>query len=427
MQNSRWAAKAASAPPKEPEQTVKTEETPPPPVEQVSNSRAHTIVYNNMTNDTNISNQTYEIPSPLPPADDMYSDPNMDQFAHTRPVDDLFDDDFVPVETEPQIDTIPDEYEHYPTSTDHYPSEPAPQSQDHQFAPQTESTSNNAPPDAPRGPRRPNLPAQQQRKKSAPNTKDAVEHTEEGAEGPLDPNAPPKAAPVRGDRSGTGGIRKAKLTEDELSEKLAAMKIKNAALVAAHEASIADAESFEAREAIAAQRRREEGVKRKELLGEREKNRIRKLKAQQGREWDVGKEEREEERGSRRGAFGGVVGSRVNRDEPRMMDDGDDAGRGGRGGFRGGRGGRGRGGQRGGSNQTQQRDTKDSTASQSIPRPSDFPDLPASSGVKEESKAPTKLEFPNKKPESKWSVGLEPITLEPSKDKLSWADQVESP
>jgi hypothetical protein len=230
-------------------------------------------------------------------------------------------------------------------------------------------------------------------------------------------------------------VRKAKLTEEELSAKLEAMKIKNAALVAAHEASLADAESFAAREAVAAQKRREEGVKRRELMGEREKNRMRKLKAVGGREWDVGKEEREREEdrgGNRRGAYGGVVGERPQRDQPRMMEDSEDNFRGGR---REGRGGRGRrGGYRSGHvNSQQQQDTKDTTQLQAPPKAEDFPELPASSKPKDESKPPPKVELPQKKTEVPKSSSkdatevLSPVSLEPTKDKRSWADQVESP
>jgi hypothetical protein len=240
--------------------------------------------------------------------------------------------------------------------------------------------------------------------------------------------------PVRGDRSGTGGVRKAKLTEEELSAKLEAMKIKNAALVAAYEASLADAESFEQREALAAQKRREEGVRRRELMGEREENRIRKLKAVGGREWDAGKEEREREEekgGFRRGAYGGVVGERPQRDQPRTMED-EESHRGGRREWRGGRGRRG--GHRGGySQQQQQHEVKGSTQAQALPKVEDFPELPATSKPKEESKPPPKVDLPQKKTEARkpspkdTTTNLNMVSLEPTKDKRSWADQVESP
>jgi hypothetical protein len=237
-------------------------------------------------------------------------------------------------------------------------------------------------------------------------------------------------------------VRKAKLTEEELTAKLEAMKIKNAALVAAHEASVADAESFEAREAIATKRRREEGVKRRELMGEREKNRMRKLKAQGVREWDVGKEEREaEDRGFRKGMHGGVVGERAPRDQPRMEEREDGQREGGRREHRGGRGGR-RGGHRDPPPpppppppSQQQRDKE--SASQALPTDKDFPELPSSSGTKADNKTPINLEFPQKKAQKKievntsppkdTAINLEPISLEPTKEKRSWADQVESP
>jgi hypothetical protein len=337
----------------------------------------------------------------------MYShDPLLDEFAHTRPPDDLFDDDFVPVDPETNFP------------------EPSPVIEHPNPEPSTEipPQESKAPLNAPRGPRR---TTSSQTKPTPPSSSvPAPSEGEKASEG-KEPRRDTAAA-VRGDRSGTGGVRKAKLTEEELSAKLEAMKIKNAALVAAHEASVADAESFEAREAIAATRRREEGVKRRELMGEREKNRIRKLKAQGVREWDVGKEEREsEEKGLRRGMHGGVVGERAPRDQPRMEDDGQ-SNRGGRRDFRGGGRGRGRGGHHGGPPQSQVPQSKDVARTQAIPKAEDFPELPmATSGAKEESKGPVKLDFPLKKDTK--TAGLEPISLEPSKDKRSWADQVESP
>lgn len=119
---------------------------------------------------------------------------------------------------------------------------------------------------------------------------------------------PPSA--VRGDRSATGGVNKPKLTESELSARLAAAKLNNARREEAHRLAEADEASFQKREAQASQKRREEGAARRAMEGEREKNRLRKLGAQGGREWDEGKEEQEPNspRTSqyRRGAHGGV-------------------------------------------------------------------------------------------------------------------------
>lgn len=102
-------------------------------------------------------------------------------------------------------------------------------------------------------------------------------------------------AAVRGDRHATGGLKKPKLTETELAEKMAQITIKNASLTAAHARAEADAASFAERESqakvVTAQKQREERRDRQQMMGEREKNRMRKLKAMGGREWDAEKDE----------------------------------------------------------------------------------------------------------------------------------------
>jgi hypothetical protein len=126
-----------------------------------------------------------------------------------------------------------------------------------------------------------------------------------------------------------------------------------------------------------------------------------------------------------------VFGERPQRDQPRMMGD-EESHRGGR---REGRGGRGRrGGHRGGySQQQQQHEVKDSTQAQAPPKAEDFPELPATAKPKEESKPPPKVELPQKKTEARNSspkdatTTLNTVSLEPTKDKRSWADQIESP
>ncbi|GAB7349456.1 hypothetical protein MBLNU459_g8557t1 [Dothideomycetes sp. NU459] len=205
------------------------------------------------------------------------------------------------------------------------------------------------------------------------------------------PTSTPHTNAVRGDRTATGGLRKPKLTDEELTEKMNRISLKNASLVAAHERAEADAASFAEREQVAAQRRKEERRDRQQLLDEREKNRLRKLKASTGREWDSEKHEddyapRGGGRSAGRGAHGGVAGPRDNGlDASVFAGDQDDytdgreymyrenrgrgrgRGRGGRGGDRGGRGGRGGGG--GGGQQ------------QRAPTHSDFPDLPAATAA----------------------------------------------
>lgn len=104
----------------------------------------------------------------------------------------------------------------------------------------------------------------------------------------------------------------AKLTEDELSQRMAAAKLNSAKRSAAHARAEADEALFQEREKIAQEKRRMEGQNRRVMDGEREKNRMRKLNAQTGREWD--KEKNDEDfkdtrlgRGNfRRGAYGGV-------------------------------------------------------------------------------------------------------------------------
>lgn len=324
---------------------------------------------------------------------------SMDEFAQTRPPDDLFDDDFTPI-AEPVIEESPP-----------LPSEPS-----------------SAPQNAPRGPRARGSgrragpaphQAQQQPQQQKPDTDPA-----NSGETAAPPRPERKEAAVRGDRSQTGGVTKPKPTEEELAEKMRNMAIKNAALAAAHERSTADAEAFEAREAAAAHRRKEDRLNRQQMMGEREKNRQRKLQALGGREWDAEKKEEDfrigvAERGARRGAHGGVAGSRYAVGErgrqdlfaaapsPMQQEVQDPVsqwvesqarevfGERGRGRGRGGRGrGRGRGGRENGEHQQQKQQ-------QAPPMASDFPDLPAVSVAKvqpNDIKPATTLQFPHKKP-----------------------------
>lgn len=228
---------------------------------------------------------------------------------------------------------------------------------------------------------------------------------------------------VQGDRTATGGVKKAKLTEEEMTAKLEAMKIKSSQLEAAHARSAADLANFEAREERAAQRRKEDRQNRQQMMGERERNRQRKLQALGGREWDAEKKEEDfapDSRGARRGAHGGIAGSRY-----AAPDNGGADGQGyredytterGRGRGRGGRG-RGRGGIVGAA-------TKDEP--QSVPHASDFPELPGSTQQAGAANlAPIPLEFPIKGlSEKKLGASMIPAEAEHIK---SWADQVEDP
>jgi hypothetical protein len=236
------------------------------------------------------------------------------------------------------------------------------------------------------------------------------------------------------------------------------MKLKNARLTEAHARSQADQELFEQREAVALQRRKEERLNRQQMMGEREKNRQRKLQAVGGREWDAEKNEedfKEEGRRAKRGAHGGIGGSRyasaapaapaattTQQQESREGFEVRGVGeRGGRGRGRG-RGGRGRGDHagpaRGGGNKNQ--------SIQSPPTAADFPDLPlaaATPSKAEDVKPPATLDFPIKpKPITTGEDTAAPEANDikdkpklnhlssfgfssPAGEKKSWADQVE--
>jgi len=343
----------------------------------------------------------------------------IDEFAQTRPPDDLFDDDFIPLD-EP---APPEPVQHVEPEEITTP-EPAP-------APAP------APPSAPRGrgaPRGPRRGGNTSR--HAPAAPRAVEPTVEptpeendGTEASQAAKPERREAAVRGDRSGTGGPKRSKLTEEELSAKLESMKIKNATLMEKHARSQADEELFHQREAVAAQKRKEERVNRQQMMGERERNRLRKLKAQGGREWDIEKDEKEfegsERRGARRGAFGGVVNDRQSSSAvPDLMDDSRHAAPRERGGRRG-RGGRG--GDFSGRGRDSRPDAKGNKPVSAPPLPSanDFPDLPEAKKMDAATVEPPKtLEFPLKKSASK--IDEDPLAqLIPSGEKTSWADQVE--
>ena len=105
------------------------------------------------------------------------------------------------------------------------------------------------------------------------------------------------------------------MTDTELAERLASIKLKNAAREEAHRRAEADEASFQQREQQELVKRKEERQNRQIMEGERERNRLRKMKALGGREWDAEKQEadmvgdRRPNVGQfRRGAHGGVVG-----------------------------------------------------------------------------------------------------------------------
>ncbi|CAD6500533.1 BgTH12-06243 [Blumeria graminis f. sp. triticale] len=109
---------------------------------------------------------------------------------------------------------------------------------------------------------------------------------------------PPRIPAVRGDRSLTGGPSKVKLTEAELFAKLEKMRILNASKEEKHRLQEADQAAFKSQDAEIARKFREQQKKelaqRIELEKERQKNRERKMKSMGGREWDSGKDSRDE-------------------------------------------------------------------------------------------------------------------------------------
>lgn len=280
----------------------------------------------------------------------------------------------------------------------------------------------------------------------------------------LDPKASPagadapKVPAVRGDRSATGGIKKVchvfpiplvyeqwfsqltgdfffsfsqpKLTEEELSRRIAAAKENAAKVAAAHARAEADQASFLEREKVAEVKRKQERQNRRVMDTERERNRLRKLQALNGREWDSEKQEEPGNgrggRGRFRGMHGGVSGY-VRRDFEGAQTDEQAAdnsyshhnnnyrGRG-----RGGRGGRGRGGGRGGrpnaSIDGSASEHKPTSSPPVINNDSDFPALPGSD--KKDDTPPTNPAVEAAKIET----SISPI----SATGVSWAEQVES-
>ena len=308
----------------------------------------------------------------------------MDEFAQTRQPDDLFDDDFTPItETTPEI-----------------------VNSDHAISGQ----------EAHAGPQKPQNP-HTNRDESQQSGKDDITDTPQRP-GTKAEVKPPQA--VRGDRSATGGVLKPKLTEDELSARLAAAKLNNAKREEAHRLAEADEAEFQQREADEIQKRKQEGISRREMDRERERNRQRKLAVKSGREWDESKEEQEplsRSGGYFRGAHGSYRGSKGRggyEDTPRTdqgtsyineQDDGRGRGRG-RGGRRGLRSDRGREG-RGGPANTVHGSTKPPTAS-------DFPELP---------KVATALAL--EKPKIS-AAEADNLMKAPTGGQQSWADQVEA-
>lgn len=196
-----------------------------------------------------------------------------------------------------------------------------------------------------------------------------------------------------------------KLTEEELTRRIATAKQNAAKVAAAHARAEADQASFLEREKIAEEKKRQESLNHRVMVDERERNRQRKLGALGGRAWDVDKQEEDyNPRGNgsrfRRGVHGAVSGyarrdfldSNGRSTDETWPDDHNHSHY--RGGARGGRSGRNRGGPRGprgespSSNKTS---TKPAPAPSESPKPvpatkdeAEFPALPESTSNKEE-------------------------------------------
>lgn len=447
--------------------------------------------------------------------DNSYSDPFMDPFAQTAGTDDLFfDDDIVPIAEpvlEPETAPAPPEPPAEPTQAN----PPTGLGQSRHAIPRgpanndrggrgrgrggrggrgrgrggstqpTTNTSTTAPADA--------LPKKDFQETNEPAVTPAAEtptpskdeqpaappaSTADTSATPPPPTSATKDTPsttaakpptsVRGDRTLTGGPTRTRLTEDELAAKLSLMRSKNEALTAAHSRAEADAAESAAREAAAAkqsdarkkqqaERAKVDRQNRAMMMGERERNRQRKLDSLGGREWDEEKGDgfsgTGEDRGgvkAARGAHGGVAytprsdveNSRPKGTEWSPSENGEDghhasSQRGDRGRGRAGRARGARGGTRGGRGDS----SSSAQTRQHPPTAEDFPDLPSTStpaaaASTTQDDAPKTLAFPIRTKTSEIkdaetaerpgvqkqsSFGL-PSPMEKGK---SWADQVE--
>ncbi|KAL8763489.1 MAG: hypothetical protein Q9184_000701 [Pyrenodesmia sp. 2 TL-2023] len=340
----------------------------------------------------------------------------MDEFAQTRSPDNLFDDDFTPID-EPAVE---DFIQPQPPSSQRERSDgprgrgrgrPIQHQQQHNQPTLSKQSSSDIPANS-----------------SATGTADAPTSAAEASTTEPDTTPKPSTA-VRGDRSATGGTTKPKLTEKELSARLAAAKLNNAKREEAHRLAEADEASFHQREAQASQRRQEEGRARRLMDQEREKNRLRKLGAQGGREWDEGKGDQPSQDPRRsqyqRGAHGGASGYQgiANREVDLQPDEnGGFGGRGyqtrggrGRGGRGRGRGGRGRGG-------FENRGSDFEILKQPVPNTeTDFPALPPTERPK-----PDGGSKPSKSQGQQQPVMEVPTFQGAAADGQSWADEVNS-
>ncbi|KAJ5773094.1 hypothetical protein N7457_007990 [Penicillium paradoxum] len=397
------------------------------------------------------------------------ADPEMDQFAQTRGADDLFDDEIIPVSAEQQQ-----------AQTKVIAAEPEPEPQEVSLPEKSaaEPIQRGETPQRGRGGERGRgrrrgkggrggRDSEQKRSESSSRKKTSTTASVADArEAGAKPDKPEPKEPagagedgdgeeavngaesqrvpaVRGDRSATGGLRKPKLTEEELSKRIAAAKENAVKKAAAHARAEADQASFMEREQEAAKKRREELAHRRVMDNEREKNRQRKLKAQTGREWDSQKREEDyNPRGGgsqfRRGMHGGVSGH-VRRDfEESRSEDVAEQPSSHRGRGRGGRGGRERGSPRATTGEKPRKGLADSiyaTPSPAAPGLDDknafpaLPERPKKAEVKANSESETKLKAVTKvETESVPAPAKSPATMDKLDSTFSpitgtWADQ----
>ncbi|PKX95469.1 uncharacterized protein P174DRAFT_386918 [Aspergillus novofumigatus IBT 16806] len=312
-------------------------------------------------------------------ADPVADAPVIDEFAQTRGGDDLFDDEIIPVSVDEQVqaevqtpeEKVADTESQEPPRIDTPPRSRGADRRGGRVRGKgrggrgSHHSSRGRAEGGPRG-RSTNSTAEREDNK----VEDAARETPaEGSEqstkeDETKSDAKPAAAAneteaqrvpaVRGDRSATGGVKKPKLTEEELTRRIAAAKENAAKKAAAYARAEADQASFLEREKVAEEKRRQERQNRRAMDSERERNRLRKLEALGGREWDATKREEDyNPRGGggqfRRGMHGGVSGY-VRRDfdeahaEEENLEGRHHHNQRGRG--RGGRGGRGRGASR---------------------------------------------------------------------------------
>ncbi|KAI9657850.1 MAG: hypothetical protein M1831_004086 [Alyxoria varia] len=322
------------------------------------------------------------------------------EFAQSRAPDDLFNDDFTPI-AEPIVEDLTPTYSQHPQQTR--------QNSASGFRGAKRGRAGNG------APRQQQQPSNHQNSNNNNNNNNSTKDT---------------------DRSATGGPSKPRLTEAELSARMESVRLKNVSLEAAHARASADEARFMEREKEAAERAAAEKKTQAEMMRERERNKAWKLERGGGREWDEGKEQQLESgsgRGSgfRRGAHGGVGGSKWGGGEEAMPEgswgdvenDAGFRGRGGRGRGRGGGRGRGRGDERGrgrggrgrgGNNFDHAPSTKHDQAV--VPDSSEFPALaPASHNE-------------NASSESKGTGAAQDPAPTPSQQtKESWAEQMDDP